>query len=58
MSIRLIAVALYDLIKEVEALEKRIAQAPPERKEALKASLRKIKAERNRMRNMLEGHKG
>jgi len=54
----MIAEELYRFIGEVEALEKRMAQAPPERRDAIKESLRKARAERNRMRNMLEGHKG
>ena len=57
MSIRLIAQELYQLIKEVEILEKRIREAAPEKKESLQFELLKLKAERNRMRDMLEGSK-
>ena len=57
MSIRLIAMELYRLIKDVEILGKKIEKAPFEKKEALIAQLRKIKAERNRMRRMLDGEK-
>lgn len=57
MSIRLIAVDLYRLIKEVEDLEEKIEKAPHEKKEALKDRLRKLKAERDRMRRMLDGEK-
>ena len=58
MSIRMIAEELYRLIREVEALEKRLAHALPEQREALGESLRTARAERNRMRKMLEGQKG
>lgn len=57
MSIRLIAMELYRLIKDVEILGKKIEKAPFEKKEALIAQLRKIKAERDRMRRMLDGEK-
>jgi len=57
MSIRLIAIDLYRLIKEVEALEKKIEKASAEKQEGLKEQLRKLKAERDRMRRMLDGEK-
>ena len=57
MSIKLIARDLYRLEQEVEKLEKRIASARPEEKEELKDQLRKVKAERNHMRGILDGNK-
>ena len=57
MSIRLIARDLYRLIREVAELEKQIDDAPPERQEALTEELRKVKAERDRLRCVLDGSK-
>ncbi len=58
MAIRMIAKELYLLLKEVEKIEKQIKNAPADKREELKDQLRKAKAERNRMRNILEGKKG
>lgn len=57
MPIRMVAKELYLCIKEVEKLEKQIEKAPFEKQQALKDQLRKAKAERNRIRNALEGKK-
>ena len=57
MSIRLLARDLYRLIREVEALEKRIESAPYEDRDELTDRLRKLKAERDRMRRMVDGGK-
>jgi hypothetical protein len=57
MSIRLIARELYQLEQEVERLEKRLKGAPAGQKEDLEEQLRKARAERNRMRRILEGSK-
>ena len=57
MSIRLLAKDLYRLIKEVGQLEKQIDNEPVEKQEDLKDRLRKLKAERDRVRYMLEGKK-
>ena len=57
MPIRMIAKELYEAIKAVEKIEKQIAKAPMEKHEDLKDQLRKAKAERNRIRNILEGKK-
>lgn len=57
MSIRLIAQALYQLQQEVEKLEDQVRSAPRERQEAVKDRLRKLKAERDRMRKVLDGAK-
>jgi hypothetical protein len=57
MSIRLIAKDLYRLQQEVEHLEKQIENAPFDKKEKLKDQLRKVKAERDQIRRMLDGSK-
>ena len=57
MSIRIIARDLYRLQQEVEILEKQIESSSPEKKEELKDRLRKVRAEKNRMRRILDGAK-
>jgi hypothetical protein len=57
MSIRLIARELYQLQKEVEVLERDLEQAPYDRKEEIRETLRRARAARDRMRNVLEGQK-
>ena len=57
MPLRMIARDLYRLLKEVETLEGRLKTAPLEQMEDLKDQLRKIRAERDRMRRVLEGNK-
>lgn len=59
MSIRMLAAELYQLIKEIEALEKKIKELPlsaPER-ESLKNKLREARGEHDRIRAMLDGAK-
>ena len=55
MSIRLIAKDLYRLQQEVEELEKLVETAPQKKREELEDRLRKMKAERDRMRRILDG---
>jgi len=55
MSIRMVAQELYRLLQEVEKIEKEFKNAPQEEHEEIKDRLRKIKAERNRIRAALEG---
>ena len=55
MSIRLIAKELYLLHQKVAKLKKKIENAPLEMRSELKDRLRKLKAERVRMRNALDG---
>ena len=55
MSIRMLAKELYLLHQKVETLEKKIENAPEEKRMELKDRLRKLKAERLRMRNALDG---
>ena len=57
MSIRMIAKEYYRLQQEVEKLEAEIKSTPLYEKEALRDRLRKLKAERERMRKILEGEK-
>ncbi len=57
MSIRLVAQDLYRTRREIEALEKRLAQAPPGERQALEGSLRRLKAEHDRLRRALDGAK-
>jgi hypothetical protein len=57
VSIRLIAKELYQLQQEVERLEREIEAAPYEGRAALTEALRKVRAEKDRMRRALEGSK-
>ena len=57
MPIRMIAQELYQLLKEVEKVEKQLQIAPFEKHAEIKDQLRKLKAERNRVRAILEGKK-
>ena len=58
MSIRLIAVELYKLIREVEQLEKAVKNAPfDDKRTALENRLRKVRSERIRIQKILEGRK-
>ncbi len=57
MSIRMIAIELYRIMREVDELEKRIEASPLEKRDKMRDRLRKLKAERNRMRRMLDGRK-
>ncbi len=57
MPIKMIARELYILLREVEKTEKELKNAPMEKQLYIKDKLRKIKAERNRMRATLEGKK-
>jgi len=55
LSIRLIAKDLYRLQKEVDKLQNQIKSSAVEKREVLKDRLRKLTAERNRMRKILNG---
>jgi len=57
MSIRIIARDLYRLRQEVEMLEQQVESSSPEKKDELKDRLRKVRAEQNRMRRILDGAK-
>ena len=58
MSIRMIAKELYELVQAVERIEKQLKDTPLEKQDELKDQLRKVRAERNRMRRALDGEKG
>jgi hypothetical protein len=57
MPIRMIAQEFYRLLQNVEKVEKQLKNAPFEKHEEIKDQLRKLKAERNRVRAILEGKK-
>ncbi len=57
MSIRLIAQELYRLHQAVEKLKDQLQKAPLDQRPALEEALRKTSAERDRIRNALEGQK-
>lgn len=59
MSIRMLAIELYRVMREIEELEKKIKATPlnaPER-EKLQNQLKDARNERDRIRAMLEGAK-
>jgi len=53
----MIAKELYALQLEVDRIEKDLKSASLEKKEELKEQLRKARAERDRMKGLLEGNK-
>ncbi len=55
MTIREIAKDLYRLQQQVQKLEKELEDTPPEKHSAIEQKLRKAKAERERMRRILDG---
>ncbi|UCD32003.1 MAG: hypothetical protein JSW04_14235 [Desulfobacterales bacterium] len=57
MPIRMLAKELYRTIQQVESVEIELENAPFEKQQAIKDKLRKLKAERDRMRAILEGKK-
>ena len=57
MPIRMIAQELYRLIRDVERLEKELKNVPFEQQANIKDLLRKAKAERDRVRAILDGKK-
>ena len=57
MSIRMIAKELYRLQQKVEKLVADLESAPSHEREAMKDRLRRLKAERDHMRKMLDGEK-
>ncbi len=58
MSIQLIARELYRLEQDVAALEKRLEACRNAEREDLEDRLRTVRAERDRMKSVLEGSKG
>ncbi len=57
MSIQMIARELYRFEHEVSDLEQKLASCRDSEREGLQDRLRKVRAERNRMRDILEGAK-
>jgi hypothetical protein len=57
MSIRLLASDLYRMTREVERREKALEMAPPEQREAMARELARARADRDRLRQALDGHK-
>jgi hypothetical protein len=57
MSIRLLAKDLYRLRREVEKLENELASAAVGQHENIEAKLREARAERDRLRAILDGQK-
>ena len=57
MSVRMIARDLYRLQQEVDRLESQLMDCPPAAREELEDRLRKTRAERDRVKRMLEGTK-
>ncbi len=57
MSLRMIARDLYRLQQEVDRLESELNACPPAKREDLEEQLRKARAERDRVKRMLEGSK-
>lgn len=55
MSVQLIARDLYRFQQEVDRLEKKLAEAPCADRDALKLKLARAKAERDQMRQILDG---
>lgn len=58
MSIKLLARDLYRLQKEVERLEEKLAAAPMKERVQLQEALRKVRAEKERLRRALDGQIG
>lgn len=59
MSIRMLAVELYRVMRHVEELEKKIVTLPASsaEREGLEQELRRARGERDRIKAMLEGAK-
>ncbi|MEJ2662256.1 MAG: hypothetical protein P8Z73_16240 [Desulfobacteraceae bacterium] len=58
MSIKLLARDLYRLQKEVECLERSLAAAPMRERVRIEERLRKVRAEKERVRRALDGQIG
>ena len=57
MSIRLLAQELYRVQQEVERLEQALREAPLDRRVDLEDKLRRARAERERLRRIMDGQK-
>ncbi len=57
MSLRALAEALYEAMKRVDDLNRRLAQAPLEERDHLLLRLKKAQTEANQLKNRLEAKK-
>jgi hypothetical protein len=57
MSIRLLARDLYRVQQEVDRIERALQEAPFDRRSGLEDKLRQARAERARLRRVMEGQK-
>ena len=57
MTIRLIAMELYQLQRLVFQLEEKLAKAPVLEREKIREELRKARSQRDQMRRVLDGQK-
>ena len=57
MTIRLIAMELYQLQRQVFQLEEKLAKAPVFERERIREELRKARSQRDQMRRILDGQK-
>jgi len=59
MSVRLMAIEFYRTMKQVEELEKKLADLPPgsPERDELERELRAARTERDRIKKMLDGAK-
>lgn len=57
MSIRELALELYRLERRVEELQSQVKEAAPEARDDLEFELRRVRAERDRLRGVLEAKK-
>ena len=55
MSLRLIAKDLYRLQQAVDRLEKQLAECPADKRDELKRTLARARADRDQMRRILDG---
>jgi hypothetical protein len=59
MSIRMVAIELYRVMKQIEGLEKKLISLEAGSQERVETEnrLREVKAQKNRLKKMLEGAK-
>ncbi len=57
MSIRMIAKELYNIQRQLNAMEKEYESASPERKTELQKEIERLRAEKERVRRILEANK-
>jgi hypothetical protein len=57
MFIRYLAVQVYQTIKKIEELEKRLAQCGPDEQDSIRTELETTRKERNRLKKILDAKK-